>query len=245
MKTSKCKKHGIFTEEQAYKSKDVRYKGGYKLVCIQCCQDRKIVKHERNTSNYCVLHGGLDEKNSYRSEENGKTRFRCKICYHENSKKYYTSNRQKLIDNALKWKKENRDRVNELARKDYKNNPEKYKKWRENYLYPNSEKRKEWRKKYYESKRYEIGTREVCRNHGVEVKTYNEMMEAQQGKCALCGKAETRKMRGRVMRLCIDHNHETGKIRALLCHDCNSGLGKFYDSPDLLTMAAIYLMENE
>ena len=70
-------------------------------------------------------------------------------------------------------------------------------------------------------------------------------MDAQNNKCAICDKEETRKLKGTLMRLCLDHNHVTGKIRALLCHDCNSGLGKFYDSPDLLTKAAIYLMDHE
>ena len=71
------------------------------------------------------------------------------------------------------------------------------------------------------------------------------MFEAQGHKCAICDKMETRKMKGVIMRLCVDHDHKTGRIRGLLCHDCNSGLGKFHDSSDLLTLAAMYIMESE
>ena len=41
--------------------------------------------------------------------------------------------------------------------------------------------------------------------------------------------------------LCIDHDHTTGKVRGMLCHDCNTSLGKFRDNPDILRKAADYL----
>jgi hypothetical protein len=44
--------------------------------------------------------------------------------------------------------------------------------------------------------------------------------------------------------LAIDHCHKTGKIRGLLCKNCNQGLGQFKDNIDLLLSAAKYLYEN-
>ena len=43
--------------------------------------------------------------------------------------------------------------------------------------------------------------------------------------------------------LCIDHDHESGEVRGLLCRYCNVGLGKFSDEVQLLVKAASYLME--
>ena len=63
---------------------------------------------------------------------------------------------------------------------------------------------------------------------------YNEKLTEQNGKCAICGKELGDK-------LLADHDHKTGKFRALLCRNCNIGLGYFQDSPELLESAAEYL----
>jgi hypothetical protein len=63
------------------------------------------------------------------------------------------------------------------------------------------------------------------------------MVEEQHGLCYICRKPSA--YRG----LHIDHCHATGNIRRLLCNDCNLGLGKFKDNPELLEKAAAYLRE--
>ena len=182
---ARCKKHGVYTEEDAYVCKDEKYSGGIAL--------------------------------------------KCKKCVHEWRVKRYAENRQQAILDAAIWKKANRERVNKQVSQDKIDNPEKYKKWNEDY---------------YERNKKDINTRAICGYHGLDIQSYEEMIKEQNNQCAICGKIETRKFKGKPMRLCVDHNHETGKIRGLLCHDCNTGLGKFLDSPDLLTKAAIYLMES-
>ena len=57
------------------------------------------------------------------------------------------------------------------------------------------------------------------------------------GKCMICGDSQT----GR--KLAIDHCHQTGKMRGVLCHHCNVGLGHFRDNPDLLLAAINYLKQ--
>lgn len=69
------------------------------------------------------------------------------------------------------------------------------------------------------------------------------MLAAQDGVCAICRNGEASKSnRGhRRRRLTVDHDHETGQVRGLLCSGCNLALGGFRDSPDLLLAAASYL----
>lgn len=69
------------------------------------------------------------------------------------------------------------------------------------------------------------------------------MREDQNGVCAICQKStDIIDIRtGLPRRLAIDHNHKTGEIRGLLCHDCNIAIGHFKDNAELLRCAARYL----
>lgn len=71
---------------------------------------------------------------------------------------------------------------------------------------------------------------------------YLEMHDAQNGRCAICGEPEKRTRNGRVRWLAVDHDHAGGgKIRELLCGDCNVVLGLMNDDPARLRAAAAYL----
>lgn len=75
------------------------------------------------------------------------------------------------------------------------------------------------------------------RDYGISLVEYDEMLEAQGGGCAICGKTPEENRR----RLAVDHDHETGEVRGLLCIRCNHGLGNFLDSSELLRSAIQYL----
>lgn len=77
------------------------------------------------------------------------------------------------------------------------------------------------------------------RYHGLTVKQHAAMVTAQQGKCAICLEAPIGKKH--CGKLHVDHDHETGAIRDLLCANCNRGLGLFADSSARLTRAAWYI----
>jgi hypothetical protein len=64
---------------------------------------------------------------------------------------------------------------------------------------------------------------------------YSQILAAQNGVCAIC------KCHQRYKRLAVDHDHKTSQVRGLLCEQCNRGLGRFFDSPFRLRMAASYL----
>ncbi len=71
----------------------------------------------------------------------------------------------------------------------------------------------------------------------VAVPDFDSILKSQDYKCAIC-KVEDSEL-NRV--LSVDHDHSTGKIRGLLCHHCNTGLGLFRDNPELLRRAISYL----
>ena len=73
---------------------------------------------------------------------------------------------------------------------------------------------------------------------GITLADYDKMAEIQNGVCAICSESEVRKDRAR---LSIDHNHETGKIRALLCDRCNRLIGIAKEDIILLNKVIKYL----
>ena len=87
----------------------------------------------------------------------------------------------------------------------------------------------------YSSKNYK-------QRYGLTAQEVGELVAQQGGQCAICGDhfSEVGKKRA-----CIDHDHETKKIRSVLCAECNIGLGKFQDNVGLLLAAIDYLNEHE
>lgn len=73
--------------------------------------------------------------------------------------------------------------------------------------------------------------------YGLELGTYDAMLTEQGGKCAICVTAEN-SSRGD---LHVDHCHDSGKVRGLLCHHCNLGIGHFQHDTALLEAAITYL----
>lgn len=75
--------------------------------------------------------------------------------------------------------------------------------------------------------------------YGITLKDYDRMFEQQQGKCAICGCTESRTKRSK--HFYVDHCHETGLIRGLLCGPCNTGIGNLGDDLGRLEQAVLYL----
>jgi len=79
----------------------------------------------------------------------------------------------------------------------------------------------------------------IRRTYGITLEQYNQMLKDQDGVCAICGKPD--EVEGR--RMAIDHNHDTGEVRGLLCGTCNRGLGNFQDNIEMLEKAKDYLVK--
>lgn len=71
--------------------------------------------------------------------------------------------------------------------------------------------------------------------YGISETQYRALLTHQQGLCAICHKDRD---------LVVDHNHDTGKVRGLLCHRCNTGLGHFEDSVEFIRAAEGYLIHD-
>jgi hypothetical protein len=84
---------------------------------------------------------------------------------------------------------------------------------------------------YYRGKHLEY-------KYGMTHGDYQTMLENQDHKCAVCGIDEKHAENSR---LCVDHNHETGEVRGLLCKKCNQAIGLLQDNPDFCDAAGRYL----
>lgn len=75
--------------------------------------------------------------------------------------------------------------------------------------------------------------------YGLTLAEYDALLAAQGGVCAICGRADARREGHR--NLVVDHCHTSDRIRGLLCHSCNRGIGLLQDSAEILKKALTYL----
>lgn len=78
------------------------------------------------------------------------------------------------------------------------------------------------------------------KKYGVSLATYYDMLANQSGKCGVCGTRKPDKS-GKLSMFNIDHDHRTGKVRGLLCSDCNLGIGQLGDTVEAVRKALDYL----
>jgi len=108
-------------------------------------------------------------------------------------------------------------------------NPEYPRQWWARNREHAEEKAAQWRARDGNLRRAQLKYR-----HGITPEQYETMLESQAGCCAVCGA----KPNGR--RLHVDHNHTTGAVRGLLCHNCNVALGLLAEDSGRLRALATY-----
>lgn len=102
-----------------------------------------------------------------------------------------------------------------------------------------------WRRannRYYKANSLRVRGYDLKRTYGITLEQYNAMLEQQGHVCAICKQKETGKINDVVKSLAVDHCHSTGKIRGLLCSNCNQGIGKLKDNVGIMTNAISYLL---
>ena len=135
---------------------------------------------------------------------------------------YYRNNK-----NKYKRTPEQQEKHNERRRELYKNDKD----YREKRLRD----AKEFRKRNPTYKK----DNDLQYKYGITYECYLKMKESQNDKCKIC-KTTIKE----VDKLYVDHCHDTGKVRGLLCSHCNFGIGQFRDNVDFLKNAIKYLKEN-
>ena len=130
-------------------------------------------------------------------------------------------------ESKAKWREKKREEIRAKARENRKINGDRLRaaeaRWRDrNREAVRRNGRKQWYKRY-----------------GITEEVYEALLEKQNGVCYICLTKKDGKY------LCVDHCHASGAVRGLLCRNCNVGLGLFYDKPELLERATMYLKQQE
>ena len=99
------------------------------------------------------------------------------------------------------------------------------------------------RKEHYTQNREKVLANRRFRSYGLSKDEYNEMLDNQGGSCAICKRKEwvRASITDNVMALAVDHCHDTGNVRGLLCRACNLAIGYFEDNIESLDEAIKYL----
>ncbi len=134
--------------------------------------------------------------------------------------------------NKAKYREKNREKLRAYFQKYRAEHKDRYSKYRENWRSKDPEGEARAYRKYY-----------LKVKHNITPEQFQELWNAQEGKCAICGCTEdiSVRWRGKRPRLAVDHDHATGKIRGLLCYSCNVGLGNLGDTIEDLRKALAYL----
>lgn len=146
----------------------------------------------------------------------------------EYMKQYRAKNKEKIRQGQKDYREKNREKVAQMKKKYAEENKEKLSSYYSEYYQEHKDKKKAYDRRYSIKSKY-----------GVELDWYDEQLKRQNGRCAVCGMTEPGTASGY---FCVDHNHATGQVRALLCGLCNLGLGHFMDSIPRLERAIGYLL---
>lgn len=175
------------------------------------------------------------------------------------SRKYYVNNKEKIFKRVKEYYRKNRDKILKKM-KDYKNRiildpvlHKREKEWRKKYYKKNHTEKLNYYKKYRQEESERIkGYRKNPKNkeyqrdyflkynHGISNQEYTNLLKNQSGLCAIC---KSKNKNGKL--LVVDHDHKSGKIRELLCSNCNTSLGLLKESIPVLKNMVKYIKKHK
>jgi len=173
---------------------------------------------------------------------------KCKKCRNVHAYKYRKKNHYKILKKSRKardkFKSINKDKIFDesitmecnICNKEYP--------MTNKYFYRNNAQERGLKQPCKECYYKNHFRKRTVNNHNISQEEYMTIYYKQDKKCAICGKDENVTRRGRRLPLAIDHAHDTGVIRGLLCAKCNLGIGMFGDNIELMRRAIDYLKNN-
>lgn len=148
----------------------------------------------------------------------------CRECERKSNQEYHKNNRDKIRTRKkpvmAKWRKENAEHLANAGKARY----QKYKEENPGFYLKDN-------------------LRSTMKKYGLTEEDYYILFEKQNGQCAICG-SEGSPTGVDKNRLVVDHDHDSGMVRSLLCSKCNTGLGMFLDRSENIEKAAAYLREH-
>lgn len=148
---------------------------------------------------------------------NGHPRSACRTCHSAATRRWNEENREYRLAYVKEWNAKNFEKRREYNRKERENRtPEKISRDRD-YNFS-------WKLK---------------RKYGLSLKEWKDLLSSQEGVCALCRKREN----SNSYKLNVDHCHETGRVRGLLCSPCNRALGVLGDTPEKIEHVLGYVRD--
>ena len=82
-------------------------------------------------------------------------------------------------------------------------------------------------------------TNHYLSKYNITLEEYDKLLEKQDYRCIICGSVGSGRVKYK--RLCVDHNHETGQVRGLLCHKCNMAIGYVKEDPQIIINMLNYM----
>jgi len=227
METKKCLKCGIEKEVTDFLKRET---GVLRNECKECHNQyqrtrylerlgkfKRTVRAEKREADpkKCIRCNEVKPLSEFTIHDQNKGQHRnfCHECELIWSRKYHKSPQGK--EKRKEWVDQNKEKIEEY-KEVYRNDPERTAKAK---VYS-----RQWR---------------LMKDFGLTVDDYDRMLKDQNGGCAICGADDSGNKRDH---FAVDHDHKSGKVRGLLCYQCNVGLGHFKEDPDLLRKAANYLL---
>ena len=158
----------------------------------------------------------------------------------EQQAEYYQENKEKIFENNRNWVSNNKDKVKIIKARYRESHRDKLRKDSLEYANTHREQglvnKRKWRARNPDKLKEE----KLKARFGITLDQFNELKKQQNNCCGICGEAFD-KIPNSAKCACVDHDHKVKKIRGLLCHTCNSGIGCLRDDPVLMEKAVLWI----